>query len=212
MKPILVLGTTAYATVFIDSFESIAGVEFTGCVENLDRSKCEGSILGLPIYWYEEIDGLRHSHLLACALGTTLRDAWINGMLERGFGFARLLHPSAVVSRRSDLADGVAVDAGTVLAGFTTVAPHVRIGRRCSIGHHTEIGPFTTIHPGSIISGNCKIGRQVTVGSGAVIIDGIEIGDGAVVAAGAVVTRAVEARTMIAGNPATVRRTDYGPR
>src|SRR5690606_27635529 len=125
----------------------------TGCVENLDRSKCSSRILGLPIHWFDDIDGYRDSHLLACALGTTHRAAWIDAMLERGFDFARLVHPSAVVSHRSDLADGVVVDAGTVLAGFTTVAPHVRIGRRCSIGHHTEIGPFTTIHPGSIISG-----------------------------------------------------------
>lgn len=213
MKPILVLGTTAYTEVFIDSFETIPGVEFVGCVENLDHSKCASqTVLGLPIHWFEDIDTLRDSHHLVCALGTTRRAGWIDTMASRGFGFAQLVHGSAVVSRRSPLAEGVAVDAGTVIAGFTTVAPHVRIGRRCSIGHHTNIGPFTTIHPGSIISGNCRIGRQVTVGTGAVILDGIEIGDGAVIAAGAIVRETVEARAMVAGNPAGLKRSDYGPR
>jgi acetyltransferase EpsM len=212
MKPILVLGTTPYAAVFIDSFESIPGLRFAGCVENINRSRCGEDVLGLPIHWFEEIDHLRASHALMCALGTTLRADWIDTMETRGFSFARLVHPSTVVSKRSDLQDGSAVDAGAVIAGFTTIEPHVRIGRRCSIGHHSVIGRCSTIHPGSIISGNCRIGRQVTIGTGAVIIDGIEIGDGAVIAAGAVVTRSVEAGAMVAGNPAVVKRTNYGPR
>lgn len=212
MTPILVLGTTPYTAVFIDSFQAIPGVEFTGCVENLDRSRCTDTVLGLPIHWSDDIGSLCDTHILACALATTRRAGWIDQMQARGFGFARLLHPSAVVSARSDLAPGVAVDALAVIAGFTTIAPHVRIGRCCSVGHHTEIGPFTTLHPGSLVSGNCRIGRQVTIGTGAIIIDGITIGDGAFISAGAVVTRSVAPRALVAGNPAQVVRADYGPR
>jgi sugar O-acyltransferase (sialic acid O-acetyltransferase NeuD family) len=212
MKPVLVLGTRPYSAVFIDSFEGIPGLRFAACVENMDRSRCAGRVLDLPIRWFEEIDDLRDSHALICTLGTTLREGWVTQMEARGFGFTTLVHPSAVVSRRTALGPGVAVDAGAVIAGFSTLDPHVRIGRRASIGHHTVIGRCSTVHPGSVISGNCRIGRQVTVGTGAVIIDGIEIGDGAVVAAGAVVTRPVEAGAMVAGNPAVLKRAGAGPR
>ncbi|MCT8328975.1 acetyltransferase [Albidovulum sediminis] len=212
MRPVLVLGTTAYAGVFIDSFEAIPGLSFAGCVENLDRGRCAERILGLPVHWFEEIDHLRPTHDLICALATTRRQEWVAGMEARGFSFATLVHPSATVSRRTDLGPGVAVDAGTVIAGFSEIGAHVRIGRRTAIGHHTTIGRCCTIHPGSLISGNCRIGAEVTIGTGAVIIDGIEVGEGAVIAAGAVVTRKVAPRALVAGNPATVRHPDYGPR
>jgi sugar O-acyltransferase (sialic acid O-acetyltransferase NeuD family) len=212
MKPLLVLGATSYAAVFIDSFETIVGLQFDGCVENLDPTRCKDTLLGRPIYWFDAIDHLRDSHALICALATTHRKNWIEQMQKRGFGFASVVHPSAVVSKRSTLGHGVAVDAGAVIAGFTTVDAHVRIGRRASIGHHTMIGSYTTVHPGSIISGNSRIGRQVTVGTGAVIIEGISVGDGAVIAAGAVVTRSVAPCALVAGPTAVPKRGDYGPR
>jgi sugar O-acyltransferase (sialic acid O-acetyltransferase NeuD family) len=212
MNPLLVLGTTPYASVFIDSFEAIEGARFVGCVENMDRARCADRIMGLPVHWFEEIDELAATHDLVCALGTTRRAHWVGQMETRGFGFARLVHPSSVVSRRTELGAGVALDAGMVVAGFSTIGPHVRIGRRASIGHHTTIGAFSTIHPGAIISGNCTIGTQVTIGTGAVVIDGMAIGEGAVVAAGAVVNRPVAARSLVAGNPAVEKRADYGPK
>lgn len=212
MKPLLVLGASKNATVFIDVFQDIPGAHFVGCVENMDRSQCSETVLGLPIHWFEDIDPLRESHALVCALGTTRRADWIAGMEARGFGFERLVHPSSVVSRRTEVAPGVSVDALCVVAGFSTLGPHVRLGRRCSIGHHTVIGRCATIHPGAVISGNCRIGSQVTVGTGAVVIDGIEVGDGAYVAAGAVVTQNVAPNTLVAGNPAILKRSDYGPR
>lgn len=212
MKPLLVLGTTAYASVFIDSFEACPDVRFAGCVENRDPARLADRILDLPVHWHEAIDHLAESHLLACALGTTHRKAWIGQMEARGFGFATLVHPATTVSRRTTLGPGVSVDGGGLVAAFTVISEHVRIGRCASIGHHTTIGAFTTVHPGSIISGNCRIGRQVTIGTGAVIIDGIEIGDGAVIAAGAVVNRTVAPRAMVAGNPAVEKLLDYGPK
>lgn len=210
--PVLVLGTRPYTEVLIDMFEGLPGIRFSGSVENQDRARCGETLAGLPIHWFQDIDALAESHLLTCALATTHRAGWIADMAGRGFGFARLVHPSSVVSRRTELGEGAIVDAGCVVAGFTRIGPHVRIGRRASIGHHGEIGPFTTIHPGAILSGNCRIGASVTLGTGAVVIDGITIGEGAVVAAGAVVNRDVAPRALVAGNPAVEKRTDYGPR
>lgn len=212
LRKLLVLGTTPYAQVFVDSFEAVDGVAFVGCVENLDRSRAGQTLGGLPVHWTDDIDDLRADHMLTCALATTARADWIGQMEQRGFGFATLVHPSAQVSRRTELGPGVSVDAGSVLAGLSRIGPHVRVGRRVSLGHHLEIGAFSTVHPGAIVSGNCRLGKRVTVGTGAVIIDGITIGDGAVIAAGAVVTRDVPPRALVAGNPANVKREEAGPR
>jgi acetyltransferase-like isoleucine patch superfamily enzyme len=53
-----------------------------------------------------------------------------------------------------------------------------------------------------------EIGEHVLIGAHSVILKGVHIGQGAIVGAGSVVTRDVPARTLVAGAPATVRRTD----
>ena len=211
-QKILILGTTPYTEVFVDMFETIGDIAFTGCVENRNRGRCGQSLAGLPIHWVHDIDGMRGTHRLICSLATTARSDWIAEMATRGFTFTTLVHPTSHVSRHTELGAGVSVDAGCVLAGFSRIGAYVRIGRHVSLGHHTDIDRFSTIHPGAIISGYCQIGPRVTVGTGAVIIDGIAIGEGAVIASGAVVTKDVPKRALVAGNPGLVKRKDYGPK
>ena len=211
MKQILLLGATRYSEAFIDSFESDPGLTFAGCVENLDRSKCGTTIAGCPVLWFEDIDHLRDSHRLICVLATTRRRGWIDQMAERGFAFATLVHPGSHVSRRTGLGAGVSIDVGAIIAGYSEIGEHVRIGRGASCGHHTSVGRCATIHPGAVVSGNCRIGSGVTIGAGATVIDGISIGEDAVIAAGAVVTKDIPAAALFAGNRGSVLRQGYGP-
>jgi sugar O-acyltransferase (sialic acid O-acetyltransferase NeuD family) len=210
-SPILILGSTPYAENFLDVFSEIPGLRFDGFVENQNRARCDHKLAGIPIFWTEAIDRMRDTHLLICSLATTHRNAWIEELIERQFRFATLVHPSSIVSRKTDIAQGVSIDAGVVVAGFSRIGSFVRMGRRVSFGHHTEIGDYSTVHPGAIVSGQCRIGAQVTIGTGAVVIDGINIGVGAMIAAGAVVTKDVPPRALVAGNPAVVKREAYGP-
>lgn len=211
-RPILLLGATDYAAVFIDAFEAVPGVRLAGCIQNLNPTAEDREILGRPVHWSGSIARFRGTHDLICVLGTTKRRAWIDEVTGLGFGFATLVHPSSPVSGRSAMGAGVSVDAGSVIAGFSRIGDHVRIGRRVAIGHHADIGGYSTIHPGAVICGHCRIGEQVTVGAGAVIIDRIEIGDGAFIAAGAVITKSVPPRALVAGNPGRIVRPEHGPR
>lgn len=61
-----------------------------------------------------------------------------------------------------------------------------------------------------VMTAPIHIGDNVWIGTRAVILKGVTIGDGAVVAAGAVVTKDVPPRSLVAGVPATVRRTNVG--
>lgn len=52
-----------------------------------------------------------------------------------------------------------------------------------------------------------KIGHDCWIGARAVILPGVTIGDCSVVAAGSVVTKDVPSHSMVAGNPAVVKKT-----
>ncbi len=51
-----------------------------------------------------------------------------------------------------------------------------------------------------------SIGNDVWIGCRSIVLKGVSIGDGAIVAAGSVVTKDVPAYTLVAGNPAQIKK------
>jgi len=104
----------------------------------------------------------------------------------------------------------------------------LKIGRRCSVGDRTEIhcGRKITIGNEVIIAWDCNIldrdyhsvdggiektsdviiGDHVWVGCRSIILKGVTIGKGAIIAAGSLVNRDIPAYSLVAGNPAKVKK------
>ena len=144
-----------------------------------------------------------------CALGTTAADRHLLvGELRARFGIrlVALVHPAAYVSPLAALADGVFVGAGSVVGPSAVLHQCVFVNRAASIGHDTVVGPYARVMPGANVGGHVRIGAFVTVGIGASVIEETDIGDAALIAGGAVVTRDVEARRLVAGVPAVVKK------
>jgi acetyltransferase-like isoleucine patch superfamily enzyme len=53
-----------------------------------------------------------------------------------------------------------------------------------------------------------RIGRNCFIGGSSLVLPGVEIGDNCVVGAGSVVTKSVPAKSLVAGNPARIIRSD----
>lgn len=53
-----------------------------------------------------------------------------------------------------------------------------------------------------------RVGKNCFIGGRSLILPGVEIGDNCIVAAGAIVTKSVPPRSIVAGNPARVVRSD----
>lgn len=208
----LLLGSSDYADVVADAFEGAPDVIIEGYVENLVPENCNAKSRLKPIYWHEEIEPYRETHALISILGTTLRRGWIESLEASGFRFGRLIHPASTVSSRCEVGSGSLIDAGCVIAGFTTIDEHVRVGRMNSIGHHTTIKPYSTIHPRCIISGRVTIEEQVIVSTGAVILPDVTIGKGAVIGAGAMVKKNVPPGALVRGNPSSMIKANFGPK
>lgn len=79
------------------------------------------------------------------------------------------------------------------------------------IGHHTYLAFNSRVLSHDRVRGlflHTRIGANCFIGGNSLILPGVEIGDGSIVGAGAVVTKSVPARSIVAGNPARVVRSD----
>ncbi len=185
------------------------GQPVTGYTAPVDRGPLRGDIPYLgDDDWLASQDPA--SWLLVNAVGSTgdtrLRRALFERFSALGFAFATLCHPSAWLSPSARMAPGVQLLPGALVNSGAELCENVLINSRAVIEHDCCIGAHTHIASGAVLCGGCRIGEDIHIGAGAVLIQGIEVGDGAIVAAGAVVTRNVEPLTLVAGVPATVKR------
>jgi acetyltransferase-like isoleucine patch superfamily enzyme len=114
----------------------------------------------------------------------------------------------------------IVVDEGAELvlgSGYINDGVRIACFSSVRIGHDVGISENVTIRDSDnhALSGArlpptapVTIGDHVWIGLGATVLKGVTIGDGAVVAAGSVVTRDVPPRSLVAGVPAAVRRSD----
>ncbi len=86
----------------------------------------------------------------------------------------------------------------------------ITIGDGCLIGHNVVIATVNhDFNPQNRASMEVKpvtIGNNVWIGSSSIILPGVTIEDGAIIAAGSVVTKNVPKNTIVAGNPARIKR------
>jgi len=125
--------------------------------------------------------------------------------VELGFQLATLVHPTASV------ADGVAVDGGTVIKAMAVVEPgasvgaNVILGALSYVGHDVVVEDAAHISSGGKVAGNSVIAREAWIGLGATVKDGVRVGEGAQIGAGGVVLGDISAGVVATGNPAEPR-------
>lgn len=198
---IYILGTGVLAEEFF-AIALDAGISVAAFVENLDPSK-DGSVLcGRPILW---VDRLPAGACFVCALSTTKRKRFIEQVENRAVP-VNLVHPSAVILPSTVLGEGSIVSAGVIIASNATIGRHVFLNRGVRIGHHTRVADFVTIQPGTNVAGLVEIGEAAFIGMGAIVIERLRVGSAATIAAGSVVLGDVAAHTLVAGNPAVVKK------
>ncbi|MFN3325419.1 MAG: acetyltransferase [Bryobacteraceae bacterium] len=205
--PLLILGAGDFAVEAADIAEQTGLYEVAGFVQNLDPTQRGAQLAGLPVYWVEEISAFTETHKAICAIGSAERRGLVEAVAAHGFRFATVVHPSAVVSPRSQIEEGCLVSPGVVIGACTRVGRQSIVNRGALVGHHVEIGEYATIGPGANIAGSCRIGKEVFLGMGAVIRDHLTLGARAFLGAGVIATKHVEeGGRLLAPHPISARR------
>lgn len=81
----------------------------------------------------------------------------LTAMMDRGQGFPKGIHPSAIIAEDAVIGADVSIGAGTVIAAEARIGEGSVIGPMCYVGWQAELGP------------NSFLREQVTIGARAVI-------------------------------------------
>ena len=211
-RPVILLGGGGHARVVAETVQAM-GLSLLGFTDPRDTAAV---LPGVERLGGDEAVLARRPEevFLANGLGSTrstdTRRRLFEDFAERGYAFARLTHPAAVVSPHATaLGRGVQILAGAVVGPGAALDDNVLVNTRAVVEHDARVGAHSHLAPGAVICGGCRIGTGVHVGAGAVVLQGLQVGDGAIIAAGAVVTADVEPLTLTAGVPARPKRSRH---
>ena len=201
-KNLLILGAGSYALEVAEMARE-AEYQVVGYAVNVEpKPEPTQTLEGHPVWWLEDVGEFCRVCRAMAAIISPERKGIINQAGERGFTFARLIHPSAAVSPSIYPGFGSIIGRQVAVGYRASIDHHVIINRGATVGHHCRLGAFSTIGPGANLAGNVAVERGAVIGMGANILEGRIIGEGAVVGAGAVVTRNVPPGAKVMGVPA----------
>ena len=121
-----------------------------------------------------------------CGVGASyLRHELIQRAKRLNCRFISLIHPSAILTRRISIGEGVVITAGSILTNQIQIGDHVIINLSCTIGHDAHLQDFVTLGQGVHVSGNVTIETGCYIGTGATILEKIRIGEWSIIGAGA---------------------------
>lgn len=205
-ESIWVIGAGDHAKVLVEALRA-AGTPATGLVDTATERHGE-RVLGVEIRGDDRVlEALPASQIrLVNGVGsirsTGLRAQVFERFRDRGYTFARVVHPSAVIAPDVELAEGAQVMAGAVLQPGCRIGRNAVVNTRAAVDHDCQVGDHVHLAPGVTLSGCVEIGEGTHVGTGASVIQGVRIGKQCLVGAGAVVVCDVPDGATVLGVPA----------
>jgi UDP-perosamine 4-acetyltransferase len=209
-KSMIVLGAGGHARVLIAALQRLEA-RILGATD-ADSAKLGQVMLGVAVLGGDE---MLESHapgtvMLVNGIGgagrTAARRAIYERFMSRGYRFAAVVDPLALIAGPVEIGDGAQILAGAVLQPGARIGANAIVNTRAAIDHDCVIGAHAHIAPGATLSGNVRVGEGTHIGTGASVIQNVHVGAGSVIGAGAAVIANVADDVTVAGVPARIVR------
>lgn len=141
--------------------------------------------------------------LVTLGLGDpALREKVACAYAARGFGFASLVHPSAIIGPACEVGSGSVLMAQAVLETHVHVGAHALLNVGSSIAHNGRLGDCCNLGPGARLAGWVRLGDRCDLGVGSCVRPRVSLGSDTRVGAGAAVVGDHPGSATLAGVPA----------
>ena len=204
-KPVIIIGAGGHGKVLLDILLD-TGIQVIGFLDN-DAALRGKEIFGIPILGKDEeivryqSDEVKLVNGIGSVGVATLRRSVYEKFKAQGFHFRQVIHPSAVISQRAFLEEGVQVMAGAVINIGSRIEEDTIINTRASVDHDCRIGKHVHIAPGVTLSGGVSVGDETLIGTGSSVIQGVSIEERVLVGAGSNVIGNISDNYKGYGNP-----------
>jgi UDP-perosamine 4-acetyltransferase len=204
--PVIVIGGGGHAKVLADMLK-LQGRELLGYT---DASARLASALGLRYLGTDDElrsyppPGVQLVNGVGSIRSASNRRRIFESLKTKGYLFAGVVHPSAVIASGVQLEEGVQVMAGALIQPGCRIGANSIVNTGAIVDHDCQIGAHVHVAPGAVLSGNVCVGEETHIGSGAAIIQGMAVGARSLVGAGAVVVRDVPSDVTVHGVPARI--------
>lgn len=203
-RPLMIVGYGGHGRVVADIAKA-SGVPVGGILD--DDPAAAGADLRIGGSTRSEIPRHVATHRYVVAIGATAtRREFAEMILAAGGELATLIHPTAIIAPDVTIGVGTVVMAGAIVNIGTRIGQFAVVNTGAILDHDNTVEDNVHISPGCSLAGTVTCRRDVFIGTGASIIPHVVIGEGAIVAAGATVTKPVRPYTLVAGCPATERK------
>ncbi|MEL7564375.1 MAG: acetyltransferase [Dehalobacterium sp.] len=208
--PVIVLGMGGHAKVLIDVLR-LRKVEVIGFTDS-KKPLILSSSLGMKYLGTDDIvlnyepNRIQLVNGLGSVGKTEKRRQLFEKFKDRGYSFATLVHPSAIIAFDVALNEGVQVMAGAIIQSGCSIGENTIINTKVSLDHECNVGSHVHLAPGVTVSGGVKIDEGVHIGTGATVIQEVSIGKNSIIGAGALVLDSIPEGLTAFGIPARIQR------
>jgi len=212
MSSLVIIGAGGHARVLVEALKA-RGLTPIGFVTR-EPEKALGIMAGIPRIGDDDslLAGGAQGVILVNGVGSVgdpkRRQAAFETFRAKGFNFALVIHPSAVIASDVVLAEGAQIMAGAVLQPGVRVGVNAIVNTGAIVDHDVMIGNHAHIAPNACLAGNVTVGDGTHIGASAIVIQNVHINERVLVAAGAVVIGDIPAGTTSKGNPARSQPSD----
>jgi sugar O-acyltransferase (sialic acid O-acetyltransferase NeuD family) len=198
----IIYGASGHGKVVAEIVEVSGNTDITF----VDDQPKGDTFLGYPLILANTLSFLPN-HKLIIAIGNNRIRKNIAQKLNWDFTIA--IHPSAQVSKRSQIKSGTVIMAGVSVNSECKIGEHVILNTNCSIDHDCDLEDFVHISPNVALGGDVRVGTCSHIGIGASVIQGIKIGKHVTIGAGAVIIEDVPDFAVVVGVPGKIIK--YNP-
>jgi sugar O-acyltransferase (sialic acid O-acetyltransferase NeuD family) len=188
-KPSLILiGAGGHAQACIDVIEQQGQFDIAGLVgtdAERDTRLCGYPVIGVDADLPALAARYRYALITVGQIDSpALRMRLFARVKALGMQGARVVAPSAYVSRHALIGEGSIVMHGAIVNAGAAVGANCIINSRALVEHGAVVGDDCHIATGAILNGNVRVGAGSFVGSGSVVREGILLGKQCIIGMG----------------------------
>ncbi|MFL7851926.1 acetyltransferase [Providencia rettgeri] len=204
LKDIYIIGSSGHASVVTELIEQLSEYKIIGFIDdykNKEDKFLDYKILG-GLDYIIEVSKKKQINV-AIAIGeSNSRKFIVNKLKGLNIIYPKLIHPSAIISKRSSILQGTIILARSIISCNVSIGEHCLLNHSCCVDHDSNIHNFVTLCPNVFIAGNVDIGNNVMIGLGCNIIEKVIIGENTFIGAGSCVITDQRDNIISFGTPA----------